>query len=68
MHIDISASGEAPCWVYFNENISGQCTVIAVEFKKYFAYVVEDYRTRLHVIPSNAPKLIRLQSPFIYFS
>ena len=24
MHIDISACGEAPCWVYSNENVSGQ--------------------------------------------
>ena len=24
MHIDISACGDAPCWVYSNENVSGQ--------------------------------------------
>ena len=24
MHIDISACGEAPCWVYSNENVPGQ--------------------------------------------
>ena len=30
--------------------------------------VVVDYRTHLHVIQSNAPKLIRLHSPFIYLS
>ena len=24
MHIDISACGEAPCWVYSNENVFGQ--------------------------------------------
>ena len=30
--------------------------------------VVVDYRTHLHVIQSNAPKLIKLHPPFIYFS
>ena len=30
--------------------------------------VVADYRTHLHVIQSNAPKLIKLHPPFIYFS
>ena len=30
--------------------------------------VVVDYGTHLHVIQSNAPKLIKLQPPFIYFS
>ena len=24
MHIDISAGGDVPCWVYSNENVSGQ--------------------------------------------
>ena len=24
MHIDISACGDAPCWVYSNKNVSGQ--------------------------------------------
>ena len=24
VHIDISAYGKAPCWVYSNENVSGQ--------------------------------------------
>ena len=24
MHTDISACGDAPCWVYSNENVSGQ--------------------------------------------
>ena len=24
MHIHISACGDAPCWVYSNENVSGQ--------------------------------------------
>ena len=30
--------------------------------------VVIDHRTHLHVIQSNAPKLIKLHPPFIYFS
>ena len=30
--------------------------------------VVVDHRTHLHVIQSNAPKLIKLHSPFIYLS
>ena len=30
--------------------------------------VVIDYRTHLHVIQLNAPKLINLQPPFIYLS
>ena len=30
--------------------------------------VVEDYRPHLHVIQSNAPKLIKLHPPFIYLS
>ena len=29
---------------------------------------VVDYRIRLHVIQSNAPKLIKLHPPFVYFS
>ena len=30
--------------------------------------VVVDYRTHLHLIQSNAPKLRKLDPPFIYFS
>ena len=30
--------------------------------------VVVDYRTHLHVIQSNAPKVMKLHPPFIYFS
>ena len=28
MHIDISACGDAPRWVYSNENVSGQFHII----------------------------------------
>ena len=27
MHMDISASGDAPCWVYSNENVSGHIKI-----------------------------------------
>ena len=32
MHIDILACGEAPCWVYSNENVSGQLLEKHIEF------------------------------------
>ena len=38
MHIDISACSEAPCWVYSNENVSGQFFYVFVEV--YFVLLV----------------------------
>ena len=49
MHIDISACGDVPCWVYFNENVSGQLLRYIVEnFLKFKLYI--DVKMMFHFL------------------
>ena len=61
MHTDISACGDAPCWVYANENVSAQLSskifVEAIFVEAIFVLILSNFRLDTRFLPATQKKL-----------